>query len=84
MTALYSIRPWEREPCIDCKYLPQCRGGCRSCGYITRRHEGDEDPYDSIYCRKDFFEATFPKFLEALYCQEGITLPARRLPGTSC
>lgn len=83
MRRLYSVRPWEREPCISCKYLPQCRGGCRSCGYIVQQQSDPGNAYGSIYCRKDFFQSAFAAYLEALYLHKGKLVPARRLPGTS-
>jgi len=78
MTGLYAVRPWEKAPCIDCAYLPQCHSGCRSCAVIASQQQ-PLDGYRHIYCRKAFFDEIFPTFLRNLYHQKnlamGLSLP---------
>lgn len=66
MNRLCHIRPWENETCITCLYLPQCHGGCRSCAVINNENYSLEG-YNHTYCRREFFDATFPTFLKYLY-----------------
>lgn len=64
--SLYAHRPWENSRCLKCTYLPQCHGGCRSCAVIMQKKAALAN-YNSTYCRKEFFDITFPTFLESLY-----------------
>lgn len=66
LNRLFSIRPWENEKCLRCPYLPQCHGGCRSCAVITEKDDLQE-AYKGTYCRRAFFDATFPSFLRKLF-----------------
>lgn len=55
-------RPWLK--CGDCAYQPVCQGGCRMCNYVTKRE------LKTPFCKRDFFERTYPSFLKAKYKNE--------------
>lgn len=89
---LHEIKPWMKKPCLECRYLPQCNGGCRASAYIEKskrvkvknaintepyskrvqdnivgKEESSLSIYNSIYCRRRFFDLAFPSFLRLLY-----------------
>ena len=52
-------RPWHQ--CADCPYLPICQGGCRMCNFVQKGELA------SPYCKRNFFERSYPGFLRAKY-----------------
>ena len=61
---LSELRPWKN--CLDCRYAPLCQGGCRLCAYSKN------GKYDSIYCKRKFFDSCFPVFLKCKYGHRAI------------
>ena len=46
----HNLGNWKNDPCLSCRYLPLCFGGCR---YVQLLRRGS---MDGIECKKEFFD----------------------------